>query len=210
MHPSSCYVKPWTTSEVYKLSLLVRGTSVDVVLQPQEEPSSLRTEHRAKIFSINITESIKVWEAYRTPTRILKTARERDNGRTIRVIPDSSMETLETRRTWTDVLSTHSETDASPDYNTQQNFYHNRRRKKDTPYQKQIQAVSFTNGAWQTALEPEDVNHVQENTRNKNHTSKSKGGGRKLHQNNKITNGSLTVLDTNGFHSTVKGHKPTN
>jgi len=44
----------------------------------------------------------------------------------------------------------------------------------------------------------------------KNHTSKSKGGGRKLHQNNKITNGSLTVLDTNGFHSTVKGHKPTN
>jgi hypothetical protein len=57
--------------------------------------------------------------------RMLKAVREKGQvtykGRPIRITPDFSLETMEARRSWADVIQTLREHKASPGYYTQQN-----------------------------------------------------------------------------------------
>jgi hypothetical protein len=56
----------------------------------------LRSRHR-KYFQQTLLK-VSRYEKLVTPNTILKTARERDQGRAMKIVPDFSMETRKTRR----------------------------------------------------------------------------------------------------------------
>jgi hypothetical protein len=93
---------------------------------PMNIQEAYRTPNR-----LNKKRNSSCYIAVKTPNaqnkeRILKLVRKKGQitykGRPIKITPHFSPETMKARRSWTDVIQTLGNTNASPGYYTQQNF----------------------------------------------------------------------------------------